>query len=799
KQIEEALRQSEERLRVALQNAPITVFNQDCELKYTWIYNPVLYNLHEMLGKHDRDYLPPEDAEPLTAIKQRVLETGIGVRQEIKITRNETSYYYDLTVEPLRDNSSAIVGITCAAIDVSELKRTEFDLRESEARFRAIVNQATAGIAQTDLTGQFILVNQRYCNIVGYSMEELLQKRMQDITHPDDIPRNTELFQRMVTEGREFVIEKRYLRKDGSEVWVNNSVSVVRDKSGNPQSAVAVVLDVSDAHRQATQRKQVEEALRENEARLRMAIASAQLGTWDWNLVTGELKWDIGCKAMFGLPPDAESSIEVFFEGLHPDDRDRLQDVVQVSLNPASGGVYDTEYRTIGIQDNVERWIRAKGQAYFDAAGKPLRFIGTVLDITEQKQAAAQREQLLQREQVAREAAERANRIKDEFLAVLSHELRSPLNPILGWAKLLQTRQFDAQGTKRALQTIERNAKLQAQLIEDLLDVSRILRGKMVLNVCPVNLVTVVESALETVRLAAQAKQIQIQTVLSRENPEVSGDAARLQQIVWNLLSNAVKFTPDGGRVEVSLSLVNRHSSVEGSDALRTNNQGQMTKYAQIQVKDTGKGISPDFLPYVFDYFRQEDGKTTRKFGGLGLGLAIVRHLTELHGGTVHAESLGEGQGATFIVRLPLMSEATELAKENLTTAQFIDLSQLRILVVDDDEDMRELTQVILEQQGAQVIVAATAAEALRVFDRQPPDIFIGDIGMPEIDGYMQMQQIRSRSPEQGGLVSAIALTAYAGEYDQQQALHAGFQRHVAKPVEPEALVRAVADLVRNR
>ena len=798
----EALKQSEARFRrlveVSMFGVAIGDFSGNILYANDSLLNMIGYSREELEAGQIRwlDLTPPEQVH-------LDWEAGEELRQRGVCKAFEKEYIHKdghrvpiligaaLLGEPYADQE-LIIGFY---LDLTELKQAEATVRRSEQQLR--VSQELSLDAFTildsvrDETGAIVdfvwtYVNPKAAEILQRSVEELMGQRLLKVLPGNQT--NSKLFERyvrVVETGEAHDIELSY-SADGITGWFRNMAVKLED-------GVAISFsDISD-------RKQIEEALRQSEERLRVAIASAQLGTWDWNLVTGELKWDIGCKAMFGLPPDAESSIEVFFEGVHPDDRDRLQDVVQVSLNPASGGVYDTEYRTIGIQDNVERWIRAKGQAYFDAAGKPLRFIGTVLDITEQKQAAAQREQLLQREQAAREAAERANRIKDEFLAVLSHELRSPLNPILGWAKLLQTRQFDAQGTKRALQTIERNAKLQAQLIEDLLDVSRILRGKMVLNVCPVNLVTVVESALETVRLAAQAKQIQIQTVLSRENPEVSGDAARLQQIVWNLLSNAVKFTPDGGRVEVSLSLVNRHSSVEGSDALRTNNQGQMTKYAQIQVKDTGKGISPDFLPYVFDYFRQEDGKTTRKFGGLGLGLAIVRHLTELHGGTVHAESLGEGQGATFIVRLPLMIEATELAKENLTTAQFIDLSQLRILVVDDDEDMRELTQVILEQQGAQVIVAATAAEALRVFDRQPPDIFIGDIGMPEIDGYMLMQQIRSRSPEQGGLVSAIALTAYAGEYDQQQALKAGFQRHVAKPVEPEALVRAIADLVRNR
>lgn len=279
----------------------------------------------------------------------------------------------------------------------------------------------------------------------------------------------------------------------------------------------------------------------------------------------------------------------------------------------------------------------------------------TNTDITERKQAQQEREQLLKRERAARQEAEAANRIKNEFLAVLSHELRTPISLIWGWAQLLQTGKLDEQTTQQAIETIERYAKLQTQLIEDLLDVSRILRGKMVLNVCPVDLVPVIEGALETVRLAAEAKGIKIQKILAADLGRVSGDSARLQQVVWNLLSNAIKFTPQGGRVEVKLSLVTGHSLLVEEGQITTD-QELITndKFVQIQVRDTGKGIAPDFLPYVFDYFRQEDGTSTRMFGGLGLGLTLVRYLTELHGGTVRAESLGEGQGASFTVRLPL-------------------------------------------------------------------------------------------------------------------------------------------------
>ncbi|HEY9798096.1 MAG TPA: PAS domain S-box protein [Leptolyngbyaceae cyanobacterium] len=404
-----------------------------------------------------------------------------------------------------------------------------------------------------------------------------------------------------------------------------------------------------------------------------------------------------------------------------------------------------------------------------------------MLALAQQCAQAIARAQLYEAEQRARADAEAANRIKDEFLAVLSHELRSPLNPILGWTRLLRTRKFDEQATNRALETIERNALLQTQLIEDLLDVSRILRGKMILNVAPVNLATTIEAALETVQLAAEAKGIQIQTIFPPNVGLVSGDLTRLQQVIWNLLSNAVKFTPKGGGVEVRIE--------------------QNASYAQIVVTDTGKGIAPEFLPYVFDYFRQEDGKTTRQFGGLGLGLAIVRHFVELHGGTVQASSLGEGKGATFTVNLPLSRNDHETINDetNLDSSSLIlhpVLDGLRILVVDDEADMRELVATIVEQYTRQVKVTASAAEALTVLEQFKPDVLISDIGMPDMDGYMLMQQVRRLPPEQRGLIRAIALTAYAGEINQQQALAAGFQMHLSKPVEPAELLKAIVNLV---
>jgi len=430
-------------------------------------------------------------------------------------------------------------------------------------------------------------------------------------------------------------------------------------------------------------------------------------------------------------------------------------------------------------KDGSYRWFLSRAVPIRDEQGNVLRWCGTNTDITDRLKAEAERERLLAGEKAAREEAERANRVKDEFLAVLSHELRTPLNPILGWAKLLRSNCLTPEKQRYALETIERNAKLQTQLIEDLLDVSGILQGKVSLNIVPVDLAGAIGAAIETVRLSAQVKSIQISTEFALNIGLVLGDGGRLQQVMWNLLSNAVKFTSPSGKIAVKLDRIDND--------------------AQITVTDTGKGIAADFLPYVFDYFRQADSTITRKFGGLGLGLAIVRHLVELHGGTVKSDSPGEGQGATFTVRIPLMPVQPETIPAPTAPESSFNLSGIRVLAVDDDADARDLVVFLLEDCGASVTAVANAADALVALTVSVPDVLLSDIGMPDTDGYMLLRQVRALPPEQGGLVPAIALTAYAGEIDYQQALAAGFQRHISKPLDPDKLVQVMLDLLVER
>ncbi|WP_445633438.1 histidine kinase [Nostoc sp. DSM 114161] len=471
----------------------------------------------------------------------------------------------------------------------------------------------------------------------------------------------------------------------------------------------------------------------------------------------------------------------------------------------------ETHQRQVLEFQSQGRWFAKTIDPAFDRQGTLTGAVFILSDITERKQAEAllqeqnhRLNELMVSLQQQTEQAQQANRIKDEFLAVLSHELRSPLNPILGWAKILQTTQPDTAKSQYALETIERNAKLQAQLIEDLLDVSRILQGKLSLKTIPVNLTFTIKAALETVRLAAEAKSIQIETIFEPNIGQVLGDSARLQQVVWNLLANAIKFTPQGGRVKVQLSEIVGEAGeaggaggAEGEITQILNHQLPVPSYAQVTVSDTGRGITSDFLPYVFDYFRQADGTTTRKFGGLGLGLAIVRHLVELHGGTVEAASPGEGQGSTFTIKLPLIA-AAKLNQDDAASDNRSDfnLNGLQALLVDDDRDSRELIAFLLEQHGARVTQANSASEALSSLGQAKFDLLISDIGMPDIDGYTLIRQIRKQSPDRGGEIPAIALTAYAGEGDRQQALAAGFQQHISKPIQPEILIQAILSIL---
>ena len=415
-------------------------------------------------------------------------------------------------------------------------------------------------------------------------------------------------------------------------------------------------------------------------------------------------------------------------------------------------------------------------------------FIVSLRDITQLKQAETERAKLLKE-------AQAANRAKDEFLAVLSHELRTPLNPIVGWSQMLVRGNLSSEQINQAAEIIQRNAKLQTKLIEDILEISRIIRGKLKLQAIPVDLVQIVNNALDTVNLAAQAKSIEIVTKLDRDVGLVNGDSTRLQQIVWNLITNAVKFTPNGGRVEIRLI------SVDTPIQQQNNPESKLSfPYAQIQVIDSGKGITPEFLPYIFDYFRQAESTKSRSEGGLGLGLAIVRRLVELHGGEVQAMSEGLDRGTTFTVSLPIMNHATPKAEPRSPEASK-SLEGAKILVVDDDPSSKDLVVIILEQEGATAKASNSATEALSVIEQFQPDLVISDIGMPGVDGYQLIQTIRALASQNQiePNIKAIAISGYASEQDRQHSLNAGYDRHLNKPLSLDHLIEVVTQLISNK
>lgn len=517
------------------------------------------------------------------------------------------------------------------------------------------------------------------------------------------------------------------------------------------------------------------QALEQSEQRLRIALDAAQLGAWQLELATGRLECTVRVKANFGLRPDSDVSYDRLMAMIHPEDKDLVRAAIENAIN--NHELYQAEYRTIW-NDGSQHWIMASGRSNYDQDGRPLNMLGVTLDITDRKSAEEERERLLQKTQ-------EANRLKDEFLATVSHELRTPLNAVLGWVHLLRSNNLDDEGKVRALETIERNAKAQQQLIEDLLDVSRIITGKLRLDVKPVEPSTFIDAALEAVSPAANAKGILIERICDPGVSMVSGDPARLQQVVWNLLSNAIKFTPRGGRVQLRLS---RHES-----------------QVEFSIADTGQGIGPEFLPFVFERFRQADMKTTRAHGGLGLGLAIVRQLVELHGGTIDVDSPGEGQGSTFVVKLPVVAvyqdpAADERIQQSISDVAarldpLDDLSGINVLVVDDDIDTCELMDSLLTQCGAAVTTVKSASDAIEFLRRHVPDVIISDVGMPGVDGYEFIRKVRSLPPERGGKIPAVALTAYARGEDRLRALRAGYQMHVAKPIEVAELLTIVASL----
>ncbi|MDM9384807.1 PAS domain S-box protein [Chlorogloeopsis sp. ULAP01] len=907
RQAEIELSRREQELATLLENSPDIIMRLDRELRYIYVNSvhekATGLKSEDLLGKTVAEvWQNQEQHQQWQTNLQAAFQTGKTQIDEFSFPDpNGTVHFYQTQIVPEFITDGSVTSVLTVTREITKLKETETALRQSEAQFRRIVDSNIIGIFFGDISGNITAANDAFLAMIGYNQQDLLAGRIRwdTLTPPEHLERSQKAVEELQATGTCTPFEKEFFRKDGSRVWVEIGGALFdSDREG-----LCYVLDI-------TARKQSQEALRESQERLNLALEAANMGSWDWNIQTGEVYWSPNLERLFGLEPGSfDCRYETVMAMIHPGDRQWVLQAIYRALDEQQE--YNIEFRFVKPDGKI-RWAVGRGQVFYDAIGNAVRMTGVDLDITDRKQAEEalrqselmfrtladtmpqmfwitqpdgyheyfnqrwydytqtsleetqgngwqnilhpddvqgtievwhnslrtgdkynieyrlrcgndgeyrwhlgralplrnqdgqivkwfgsctdihdqklaieERAQALERERAARIELERASRMKDEFLAIVSHELRSPLNGILGWSRLLRTRRLAADKTEQALASIERNAQAQTQLIEDLLDISRIIRGQIRLDLQPTSLMTAIQAALDTVSPTANTKSIQIESRLNPNVGLVSGDLDRLQQIVWNLLSNAVKFTSEGGRVEIRLE--------------------QVGSCAQIQVIDTGRGISSDFLPYVFVRFRQADATTTRTQGGLGLGLAIVRNLVELHNGTVSVASKGKGQGATFTVQLPLLGTDSAPSQQELSiqrqtdTQASFNLQGLKILAVDDQADAREFLTAALSEYGANVTTAASTREALQILELVKPDVLLSDIGMPGEDGYALIRQIRQLPLEQGGQIPAAALTAYAREGDRLQALAAGFQMHIPKPIEPIQLLTVVAKLAGNR
>jgi PAS domain S-box-containing protein len=630
-------------------------------------------------------------------------------------------------------------------------------LRGWEAKYRRLLETATDAILVAERrSGVVVEANRRAAELFGIPVERLVGMRQAELFADEHEAHR--LFDEQLRVGATGYAELDVRRADRRMVPVELSAGVTN------LGGVAVVQSIL---RDVTERRRVEAALRESEERYRGLLENANDVVYTHDLEGNFTSFNKAAEQLTGYRRDEACRLNLV-DLVAPEDVARARSMGSRDAT----GVYELRIRTKTDQvvplEVSTRVVEHNGIA--------IGVQGIGRDITERKRAEHERAALLVRERAARTEAELANRAKDEFLATLSHELRTPLAAILIWSRLLKAGRLDDQKRARALDVIERNTKLQAQLIEDLLDVSRIVTGKLHLDKTEVDLGSVIEVAIDSVRTAADAKGVRLETDVDPAVGFVVGDRMRLQQIVWNLVANAIKFTPGSGRVTVGLKRDERR--------------------VVLRVEDTGVGIAPDFLPHVFERFRQADATSTRAHAGLGLGLAIVRHLVELHGGTVAASSPGTDRGATFTVALPILhqplqDEAAEIAAADAAWRAAPSLAGVEVLLIDDEPDARESVAAVLEERGARVTIAGSAQEGIEAFDRDPPDVVLCDLGMPAEDGYAFLRQLQSRPDPP----PAAALTAYARDDDRSRTLAAGFQTHLAKPVEPAELISAVATL----
>jgi PAS domain S-box-containing protein len=731
-----------------------------------------------LLGKPLRQALPELEGQGYFELLDDVFAGGqpfVGHASRVLLERTPGAgleeAFVDFIFQPVRDEQGAIVGILVQGHDVTEARRQQLEKDATKERYRALFEAIDDGFCIVQLLFdddgrardyRFLEANAAFEEHTGLS--DVVGKTARELV-PDLDQSWFRLYEEVARTGTAVRFENH---APAMKRWFEVYASRVGDPASDQVALVFKNISV---------RKHAESVLQESEARFRNMADHAPVMLWltdaAGQCVYLNRRWYeyTGQNEITGLGLG-------WLEAVHPEDAARSQQVF-LSAN-ATAQPFTIEYR-LRRADGQYGWAIDAAAPRFNEQGDFLGYIGSVVDISEHKRAEEQKETLLQLEQLGRARAEEANRIKDEFLGMISHELRTPLSAVLGWARMLRGGTLEPQKREQALEVIERNTRAQAQLVDDLLDINRILSGKLKLEVEAVDVAMMVADAIETVRIAADAKGIRIQATLDSTNV-VMGDPTRLQQIVWNLLSNAVKFTPKRGRVLVTVR--KQDSSVE------------------LEVADTGAGIDPSFLPHVFERFSQADAGSTRRSGGLGLGLSIAKHLVEAHGGFITASSPGLGQGATFLVRLPLPAASRREASvppPGASSAPSLpcppELQGLHVLVVDDEPDARALLVTILESCKARVTAVASARAALKRLRKEPPDVLISDIGMPDEDGYALIRQVRALEPD-GRKLPAVALTAYARLEDRTRVLMAGFQTHIGKPVEPVELLAVVASLL---
>jgi PAS domain S-box-containing protein len=654
----------------------------------------------------------------------------------------------------------------------------ERDADELRSRLAAIVASSDDAIISKNLDGIIVTWNEGAARIFGYAPEEVIGKSITLLIPPERADEEPAILAQLRKGQRVDHYTTVRKRKDGTLVDISLTISPVRNAAGE-------VIGASKIARDITQQKRAEEALQVSNERFRLMADSAPVLIWIADQTKGRNWFNKGWLEFTGRTLEDQAGFG-WTQIVHEEDLAHCMQAYSEGFETRQP--FRSEYR-IRREDGEVRWLIEQANPLFEGpAGAFSGYIGTCVDITESKRLQTDREETLNAERSAREEAERVGRLKDEFLATVSHELRTPLNAILGWATLLRRLEPGSSDYSRGLETIERNARVQGQIIADLLDMSRIISGKVQLDVQAMDLNDVVNAALDAVRLSIEAKKLRMHVVLDARAGRLRGDPGRLQQVFWNLLTNAVKFTPSGGRIDVVMERVNSH--------------------VEVSVADSGVGIKPEFLAFVFDRFRQADSSTTRRHGGLGLGLSIVKHLVELHGGSVRVKSAGEGHGSTFVVALPISVIRTQetnpverpaFSDVDVSTIELPRLEGVRALVVDDQPDARILICRLIEENGGRCILAESGAEALTIVAQEDLNILISDIGMPEFDGYELIRKIRSMHLSHLRNLPAIALTAYARADDRQRALLAGFQMHVSKPVEPRELIAGIASLVNLR